>query len=239
MIEIENLTKKFADFTAVDNINLVIPNGIIYGLLGPNGAGKSTTLKMMTGILAPTSGDVRYDGVSITKNAMEAKHHFAFNPDSPDMFLNMKGADYLSFIATIFNMSEDEASRNSESYAKELGIYDSLNDHIINYSHGMRQKLFLVGSLMRNPDCWILDEPLTGLDPESAFKIKELMRRRAYEGHIVLLSTHVLDVAEKLVDQIGIINKGQLIFSGSIQELKNKREEEASLEQLFLELTQK
>lgn len=240
MISIQHLSKKFADFLAVDDLNLVVPDGKIYGLLGPNGAGKSTTLKMMTGILSPTSGDVYYDNLSITKDALEVKKHFAFNPDSPDMFLGMKGVDYLVFIGSLFDMSAQEALSKAEYFAKELGIYDVLSDYIINYSHGMRQKIFLVSSLMRNPDCWILDEPLTGLDPESAFKVKNMMREHANRGHVVLLSTHVLDVAEKLVDMIGIINKGKLIFSGTIAELKEKRKEEnSSLEQLFLELTQK
>ena len=240
MIKIEHLSKKFGNFTAVNDINLIIPNGKIYGLLGPNGAGKSTTLKMMTGILNPTSGDVFYDSFSINSNPLEAKKRFAFVPDSPDMFLGMKGYDYLIFIGSLFDMSKDEVLSSAEYFAKELNIYDSLNDYILNYSHGMRQKIFLTGALMHNPDAWILDEPLTGLDPESAFKIKNLMREHANRGHVVLLSTHILDVAEKLVDEIGIINKGELIFSGTIQELKEKKNEsDSTLEELFLELTKK
>lgn len=240
MIKIEHLSKKFGDFVAVDDIDLTIPNGKIYGLLGPNGAGKSTTLKMMTGILNPTSGDVYYDSFSIKSQPLEAKKHFAFVPDSPDMFLGMKGVDYLIFIGSLFDMNKEKALKSAEYFAKELNIYNALNDYILNYSHGMRQKIFLTGALMHNPDAWILDEPLTGLDPESAFKIKNLMREHANRGHVVLLSTHILEVAEKLVDEIGIINKGKLIFSGTIQELKDKRNEnDSTLEELFLELTKK
>ena len=240
MIKIDHLYKKYGDFLAVDDLNLSISNGTIYGLLGPNGAGKSTTLKMMTGILSPTSGDVYYDEFSIQKNPLEAKRKFAFVPDSPDMFLGMRGSDYLVFIGSLFKMSAHEALSAAEHFAKELNIYDSLNDYILNYSHGMRQKIFLVGALMRNPDVWILDEPLTGLDPESAYKVKHLMRQYADNGHIVILSTHVLDVAEKLVDHLGIIKNGRLIFTGTLQELKEKRnEDDSSLEDLFLELTRK
>ncbi len=238
MIQITNLTKKFGDFTAVDDMNLTIEDGIIYGLLGPNGAGKSTTLKMMTGILKPTQGDIIINGSSIISDSMEAKEQIGYVSDSPDMFLAMKGSEYLSFIASTFKMGKREAKEKSLSLAEEFDLKDSLNSYIADYSHGMRQKLFLIGALMHNPSVFILDEPMTGLDPSSMYKMKEIMRRHADEGNTVLFSTHVLDVAEKLCDRIGIINKGQLIFTGRLDELRERRDEEgSSLEQLFLELT--
>ena len=238
MIQITNLTKKFGDFTAVDDMNLAIEDGIIYGLLGPNGAGKSTTLKMMTGILKPTEGDIVINGSSIISDSMEAKKQIGYVSDSPDMFLAMKGSEYLAFIASTFKMGKQEAQEKSLSLAEEFDLKDSLNSYITDYSHGMRQKLFLIGALIHDPSVFILDEPMTGLDPSSMYKMKEIMRRHADAGNTVLFSTHVLDVAEKLCDRIGIINKGQLIFTGTLDELRDRRNEEgSSLEQLFLELT--
>ncbi len=238
MIQIQNLTKKFGDFTAVDDMNLTIEPGIIYGLLGPNGAGKSTTLKMMTGILKPTEGDIFINNSSIISDPVNAKKQIGYVSDSPDMFLSMKGSEYLAFIASVFKMNKEDAQRKSLSLAEEFDLKDSLNSYIADYSHGMRQKLFLIGALIHNPSVFILDEPMTGLDPSSMYKMKEIMRRHADEGNTVLFSTHVLDVAEKLCDQIGIINKGQLLFSGSLNELREFRnEDESSLETLFLELT--
>ena len=219
MIRLQGLTKRFGDFTAVDSLSLEIPNGAIYGLLGPNGAGKSTTMKMMTGILKPDSGDVFYDDVSIVHQPEEAKKKIGFVPDSPDMFLGMKGRDYLAFIASIFHVDREKAFERTKELSQKLNIEKNLDEYIVTYSHGMRQKIFLIGALLHNPEAFILDEPLTGLDPESA---------------------HVLDVAEKLCTHIGIIDRGRLLFSGTLEELRRMRQEEnSSLETLFLELTRK
>ncbi len=238
MIEIKNLTKKFGDFTAVDSMNLTVEPGMIYGFLGPNGAGKSTTLKMMTGVLKPTEGDVLINGVSVTADPLNAKRQIGYVSDSTEQFLSMTCADYLAFIASVFKMNRDEAKEKSLQLAEEFSMQDNLNTYIADCSHGMRQKIFLIGALIHNPSVFILDEPMTGLDPASMYKIKEIMRKHADEGNTVLFSTHVLDVAEKICDQIGIINKGQLIFSGSLDELRERRnEEDSSLETLFLELT--
>jgi ABC-2 type transport system ATP-binding protein len=236
MIKINHVTKKFGDFTAVDDLDLEIKDGEIFGLIGPNGAGKSTTLKMITGILPPTKGDVLLDNFSITKDTLRAKQQFGFVSDSPDMFLGMKGSDYLAFVASVYKVKRDEAQEKAVLLAKEFNIYDSLNDYIANYSHGMRQKIFIIGALLHSPSTWILDEPLTGLDPESSFKIKERMREHAQENKSVLFSTHVLEVAEKLCDRIGIISKGKLVFVGTLDELRKKSGDEGSLEKLFLEL---
>ena len=237
MIKIQGLTKTYGNKEAVSQLNLQLNDGEVFGLLGPNGAGKSTTIKMITGILAPTSGDILIDGISITSNPIEAKKNFGFVPDSPDMFLGMSGLDYLTFIASVFKLDAETAKNESISLAKEFNIFDSLNELIINYSHGMRQKIVIIGALMHSPNNWILDEPLTGLDPEAAFAVKDMMKKHISENKTVLFSTHVLDVAEKIVDRIGIISKGKLIFVGTIDELRAKRQENnSSLEDLFLEL---
>lgn len=240
MIRIENLTKKFGDFVAVDDISIEIANGAIYGLLGPNGAGKSTTLKMMTGILKPDAGKVFYDDVSLLDEPEKAKRKIGFVPDSPDMFLGMKGKDYLAFIASVFKVDKEKALEKTETLAKEFHIDKNLNEYIVTYSHGMRQKIFLLGALLHEPSAFILDEPLTGLDPESAYIVKSMMMEHVMKGNSVLISTHVLDVAEKLCTHIGIIDKGKLLFSGTLEELRRMRQEEnSSLETLFLELTRK
>ena len=240
MIRIQGLKKRFGDFVAVDNLDLEVPNGAIYGLLGPNGAGKSTTLKMMTGILLPDSGNVYYDDISMREDPEKAKAKIGFVPDSPDMFLGMKGRDYLAFIASIFKVDRTTALERTKALSEKLNIAKNLDEYIVTYSHGMRQKTFLLGALLHDPDAFILDEPLTGLDPESAYVIKTIMMEHVMKGKCVLISTHVLDVAEKLCTHIGIIDKGKLLFSGTLSELRAMRQEEnSSLETLFLELTRK
>jgi len=237
MIQIKNLTKSFGSFNAVDDISVDINDGEIFGLLGPNGAGKSTTLKIMTGILPPTKGDILIDDHSIVSDNLEAKRRIGFVPDSPDMFLGMKGMDYLAFVASIFRLDQNKAKEDSFRLAEEFSIKNSLNDFIGNYSHGMRQKIMIIGALLHSPNNWVLDEPLTGLDPESARIVKDMMKKHASENKTVLFSTHVLEVAEKIVDRIGIISKGKLIFVGTIDELRAKKQEaNSSLEDLFLEM---
>lgn len=237
MIEIQNLNKSFGNKVAVKELNLQLLDGEVFGLLGPNGAGKSTTIKMITGILKPTSGDALIQGHSITNDSFEAKKHFAFVSDTPDMFLGMTGMDYLVFIASIFHVQKEEFSKKVEELSQEFNLKSSLNDMIIDYSHGMRQKIFIIASLLHNPDNWILDEPLTGLDPDAAFKVKKYMREMANNGKTILFSTHVLDVAEKICDRVGIISNGVLRFAGSLDELRKKEKIDGDLEDLFLNLT--
>lgn len=237
MISIRSVSKKYGDFLAVDDLSLEIPDGQIFGLLGPNGAGKSTTLKMMAGIIPITKGDIFLDRYSIRENPLAAKATMGYIADTPDMFLGMKGMDYLAFVCSLFKIPEEEGKKRMASLSESFHMKDALNDYIANYSHGMRQKIFVMGALIHNPDNWILDEPLTGLDPEAVFEMKEMMQAHAKEGKCVLFSTHVLDVAEKVCDHIGIISKGKLLFSGTLGELQAKeKEEHSSLEQLFLEL---
>ena len=218
-------------------MNLTIENGEIFGFLGPNGAGKTTTLKMMTGISPITEGSITIDGFDITKQSLKAKQQFGFVPDSPDVLLRLKGIEYLNFIASIYNVEHTDAEERISSLAKRFEIQDALSDKISSYSHGMRQKLMMIGVLLHQPANWILDEPLTGLDPKSAFTLKEMMREHADAGNTVLFSTHVLDVAEKVCDRIGILSHGKLVFVGTIEELKKQTAKDESLEELFLELT--
>lgn len=239
MIQIKNVSKSYVkNKKSIDNLNLEIKDGEIFGFLGPNGAGKTTTIKMITGILEIDEGDIIIDGTSIQENPIEAKKKIGFVPDSPDMFLKLKGIEYLNFLADIYKVSEKDRKEKIESLAKKFEIYDELDSRIQSYSHGMRQKIIVIGALLHSPKNWILDEPMTGLDPKSSHDLKELMKEHTKNGNSVFFSTHVLEVAEKLCDRIGIISKGKLIFIGTYDEMKEKFKENASLEELFLEITE-
>lgn len=239
MIKIENVTKSYVKGKkSVDNLNLEIKDGEIFGFLGPNGAGKTTTIKMITGILNPDEGDILIDGKSIEKEPLEAKKRFGFVPDSPDMFLKLKGIEYLNFLAEIYEIPVELKKERIEKLTKKFEIYNNLNEQIESYSHGMRQKIVICGALLSNPKNWILDEPMTGLDPKSSFDLKKMMREHSRNGNTVFFSTHVLEVAEKLCDRVGIINHGKLVFVGTLEEMKSKFNENTSLENLFLEITE-
>lgn len=240
MIEIQNVSKSYVkDKKTIDNLSMQIKDGEIFGFLGPNGAGKTTTIKMITGILKMDEGDILVDGKSIKTNAVEAKMNFGFVPDSPDMFLKLKGIEYLNFIADVYKVPSQIRKEKIEALSKEFGIYENLNEQIQSYSHGMRQKVQIIGVLIHDPKNWILDEPLTGLDPKSAYDLKEMMKSHSKKGNTVFFSTHVLEVAEKLCDRIGIINQGKLIFIGTYGEMKDKFKDNNSLEEIFLEMTEK
>lgn len=239
MIEIKNVSKSYVKGKkSVDDLNLKIKDGEIFGFLGPNGAGKTTTIRMITGILEPDEGDIFIDGKSIKDNPLEAKKNFGFVPDNSDMFLKLKGIEYLTFMADVYDVSEEKRKERIETLTKKFDIYNELNDQIQSYSHGMRQKIVICGALLSEPKNWILDEPMTGLDPKSSFDLKEMMKEHAKTGKAVFFSTHVLEVAEKLCDRVGIINKGKLVFVGTFEELKKEFKKEDSLEKLFLEITE-
>ncbi len=240
MIQLENVTKEYVKGKkSVDSLNLEIKNGEIFGFLGPNGAGKTTTIKMITGILNADEGTIKIDNYDIEKNPLQAKKSFGYVPDSPDMFLRLKGIEYLNFLADIYEIPTQERKEKIEEITKKFEIYENLNNQMQSYSHGMRQKIVICGALLHNPNNWILDEPMTGLDPKSSYDLKEMMRKHAKEGKTVFFSTHILEVAEKLCDRVGIINKGKLLFVGTFEEMKQKFKENTSLEELFLEITEK
>ena len=238
MIQINNLSKSYnKKEKTINKINLEIKNGEIFGFLGPNGAGKTTTIKMITGILDIDEGDVLIDNYSIIKEPIEAKKRFGYVPDSPDMFLKLKGIEYLNFIADIFEIDLEKRKNKIEELSKLFEINDVLNNKIESYSHGMRQKIVIIGSLLHEPNNWIIDEPMTGLDPKATYELKNIMKKYVHENKTVFFSTHILDVAEKICDRIGIINKGKILFVGTIEEMKQELKENKSLEELFMEIT--
>ena len=237
MIEIKHVSKSYKKGEkVVDNINLEINDGEIFGFIGLNGAGKTTTIKMITGILEIDEGNIFIDGKSIITSPIEAKKQIGLVPDSPDMFLKLKGIEYLNFIADCYNVSKEERIEKIEKLAKEFEIYEDLEDKIESYSHGMRQKIVIIGVLLHNPQNWILDEPITGLDPKSAYDLKKTMREYANSGKTVFFSTHILEIADELCDRIGIINKGKIIFVGTLKELKEKFGDKKTLEEIFLDI---
>jgi len=238
MIELENVSKTYGgDVKAVDNINIKIKDGEVFGFIGPNGAGKTTTIKLITGILNPDSGSIRINGISIADSPIDAKKQFGFVPDSPDMFLRLKGIEYLNFIADIYGVSSADRNERIRNLSERFDITEALGDQIQSYSHGMRQKIIIIGVLIHDPSVWILDEPMTGLDPKSSYTLKEMMKEHAARGNTVFFSTHILEVAEKICDRVAVINKGRIIFVGTLNEMRDHLKENESLEKMFLEMT--
>lgn len=238
MIEIKSVSKSYKKGKKViDNINIEIRDGEIFGFLGPNGAGKTTTIKMITGILDIDEGDILIDGNSIKTNPLEAKKRFGLVPDNPDIFIKLKGIEYLNFIADIYKISEEERIEKIKNLSKQFEMENVLNNKIQSYSHGMRQKIVIMGTLLHNPQNLILDEPMTGLDPRSSFDLKRIMREHTKQNKSVFFSTHILEVAERLCDRVGIINRGKLVFIGTYEEMKREFNKKASLEELFMEIT--
>lgn len=237
MIEIKNVSKSYkSGKKVVNNLNLKIENGEIFGFIGSNGAGKTTTIKMMTGILSLDEGKILIDGIDITKDPVKAKKEIGLVPDSPDMFLNFKGIEYLNFIADVYEVSTEDRVIRIDEYSKKFGMEKELDTKIEKYSHGMRQKIVIIANLLHNPKNLILDEPITGLDPNSSFVLKEILREYAKNGNTVFFSTHILEIAERLCDKVGIINEGNVIFNGSMDELKSKFGENKTLEEIFINI---
>lgn len=237
MIQVNNLTKTYGDFKAVDNISFTVPSGKIVGFLGPNGAGKTTSIKMITGVLSADSGDILINGVNTITDSINAKKQIGYIPDNNDVFLRLKGIEYINFIADIYNVDSNVRKERIRHYSELFEMEKNLDDKIMSYSHGMRQKIASIAVLVTDPEVWILDEPMTGLDPNSFAKLKKIMRERADNGKTVFFSTHVLDVAEKICDEVAIIKNGKLRFYGTLAELRESVGNDGSLEELFLELT--
>lgn len=239
MIELLNVTKVYGKSTvAVDDLTLRLEKGEIFGFLGPNGAGKTTTIKMIVGLLKPTKGTVKVNDVDVVKEPERAKRMIGYVPDEPILMEKLKGIDYLKFIADVFEVPYETRIKKIKILLEQFKLTDSIEDPISTYSHGMKQKLSLVAALLHDPEIWILDEPIVGLDPESAYILKILMRKHADSGNVVFFSTHVMEIAEKICDRIGIINKGKLEYVGTIEELKKLRGSGSEgLERIFLEVT--
>ena len=234
MLKIVNLTKKYKDKKAVDNLSLEVKPGEIVGFIGHNGAGKTTTIKSIVGIHDFDEGDILIDGISIKKDAITCKKKIAYIPDNPDIYENLTGISYLNFVADVFEIDEKTRKEKIEKYANMFEIKDNLKDVISSYSHGMKQKLVIISSLIHSPKLLVLDEPFVGLDPKSTFLLKKIMKDMTKEKTAIFFSSHVLEVVEKLCDRIGIIKQGQLIKVGSVDEIKGDK----SLEGVFLELTE-
>lgn len=232
MLRIENLTKTYGEKRAVDNLSLHIALGEIYGFIGHNGAGKTTTLKAVVGILQFDKGEVFIKGESIRKNPLACKQKIAYIPDNPDLYEFMTGIKFLNFIADIFGVTEEKRQKRIRKYADLFEMTENLAQPIASYSHGMKQKLAIISAWIHEPKLIIMDEPFVGLDPKAAHILKQMMREICDEGGAIFFSTHVLEVAEKLCDKVAIIRKGQLIQSGTMQEVKG----DDSLEEVFLEL---
>lgn len=237
MISIEHVSKSYAKSSvkAVDDINLHVKRGEVFGFIGPNGAGKTTTIKMLTGILQPDQGQVKINGYDIQSRPVEAKRCFGYAPDSHQVYDRLTGLEYLNFIGDMYGISKEKRQAQIEKYLTMFDLTKAAGSQIKSYSHGMRQKLAVTGALLPDPQLWIMDEPMVGLDPKSAHLLKQEMRAHCERGNTVFFSTHVLEVAEKLCDRIAIINRGRLIAVGTLEELRNGKDE--SLETLFLELT--
>ena len=238
MIEFSDVCKSFGPSkTAADHLSLTVNDGEIFGFLGPNGAGKTTSLKRMTGSLKPDSGRIKINGIDIAVHPIEAKRQFGYVPDSPDQLLRLRGIEYLNFMADMYGVPSETRVQRVDTLAEEFEMRSALGDTIQSYSHGMRQKIVIIGALLHDPAVWILDEPLTGLDPKSAYTLKQRMRQHADAHKTVFFSTHVLEVAENLCDRVAIIDHGRILFAGELSQLKEQHQGDESLEKIFLEMT--
>ena len=232
MLTIEGLTKRYGTKTAVDHLSLHIKPGEIYGFIGHNGAGKTTTIKSCCGILNFDEGEILVKGMSMKKQPLDCKKIMAYIPDNPDLYEFMRGIGYLNFIADIYGVGQEERKERIRRYGQMFEIADDLGELISAYSHGMKQKLALMSALIHEPQLLIMDEPFAGLDPKATHQVKTLMRDICSQGGAIFFSTHVLEVAEKLCDEIAIIKQGKLIKSGPTDEVIG----DESLETVFLEL---
>lgn len=235
MIEFRDVTKDYDSKLALNHLNLTLESGEIVGLIGHNGAGKSTTIKSLVSVINPTQGQIFVDGKELSSNRLEIKKKIGYVADSPDLFLRLTANEFWELVATSYDMTTAEVEAR---LGELLSIFDFASHRyevIESFSHGMRQKVFVIGALLSDPDIWVLDEPLTGLDPQAAFDLKQMMREHANKGNTVLFSTHVLEVAEQLCDKIAILKKGELIFYGTVEDLKAQHPDQ-SLETIYLGL---
>jgi ABC-2 type transport system ATP-binding protein len=241
LIETQNLLKRYGDKVAVNNVNFDVRGGEVFGFLGPNGAGKTTTIKMIVGLLQPTSGTVKVAGRDVQSQPMQAKAASGYVPDTPNLYPKLSGRELLRFVGDLYEMKREKIDGRIEELLKLFDLVEAADDLIDSYSHGMKQKAALAAALIHDPKVLVLDEPTVGLDPKSARLIKDILRQLADRGAAVFLSTHILEIAERMCDRIGIINQGSLIAVGTMQELRSARQDEidseTTLEDIFLGLT--
>lgn len=237
-IKLSNLVKSYGKNDAVKSINLEIEKGELFGFLGPNGAGKTTTIKMMTGLLEPTSGFVQLDGIDIWKEPLKAKKQLAYVPDHPNLYPKLTGRDYLQFVASVYKVPKKDYEQDEKELLHAFGLTDRADELIESYSHGMKQKIAISGALIHRPSILFLDEPTVGLDPKSARELKNMLRKRSRQGMTTFITTHILEIAEQMCDRIGIIFNGEIIALGTMDELRKlDGRSDGSLEDIFLELT--
>ena len=237
-LEIVHLTKRYGNFTAVDDLSLRVEPGEIVGLLGPNGAGKTTTMKVIAGLLRPTSGTVRVAGHDVIEDPLQAKAALGYMPEAPFLYERLTGDEFLRFVVDLYALPAGDVMARAHTLADLFGLKEALGDRIQGYSRGMRQKLALISVLMREPRVLVLDEPITGLDPISARAFKDLLREQCRRGAAILFSTHILEVAERLCDRVAIIHQGHLVACGTMSDLQaQSRQPGSTLEDLFLSLT--
>jgi ABC-2 type transport system ATP-binding protein len=237
-IETFGLTKSFGNLIAVNKLNLKVRRGEIFGFLGPNGAGKTTTIKLMTGLLKPTSGTVTIMGADIQDNPVEAKKFIGLIPEEPRVYEKLTGNEFLKFMGNLFGMSENEIARKIKELLRIFDLGEKGDELIQSYSHGMKQKIAIAGALIHSPRVLFFDEPTVGLDPKSARVIKDILKFRAEAGDCIFMSTHILEIAERICDRVGIIQNGKLIAVGDMEELRKlSMEGKGNLEEIFLQLT--
>ncbi len=238
LIETRNLVKKYGDKLAVNDVSFDVHRGEIFGFLGPNGAGKTTTIKVIVGLLQPTSGTVKVGGYDVQAQPLQAKAASGYVPDTPNLYAKLSGRELLRFVGDLYNLDRGQVARRADELLRILDLTAAADDTIDSYSHGMQQKASLAAALMHDPQVLVLDEPTVGLDPRSARLIKDILRQMAERGAAVFLSTHILEIAERMCDRIGIINQGRLIAVGTMDELRSLgKTGETSLEDIFLSLT--
>ncbi len=240
MIELDHVSKSYnkGAVRAVDDLSLTVRSGEIFGFLGPNGAGKTTTIKMIVGILEPDAGTIQIEGLDSRAEALQCKAMTAYVPDEPEIYERLKGIEFLNFIGDVYGVSGPDRRQRIEHWIEAFELSRVIGDPIQTYSHGMRQKIILTAALMVKPRVFILDEPMVGLDPRSSHLLKEAMREHCSQGGTLFFSTHIMEIAERLCDRIGIIHKGRLAALGTMAELRDQAKDKASLENIFLELTE-
>lgn len=235
MITFNHLQKVYESTQALKDLSLTIPNGKIFGFLGHNGAGKSTTLKSLVSIIEPTSGSIAVDGYELAEHRLDIKRRIGYVPDSPDMFLELTANDYWDLIASAYQIPKGKRERRQAELAQLFDMTAHADSPIGDFSHGMRQKTIVIGALLPDPDIWVLDEPMTGLDPQAIYDLKQLMRSHAAKGKTVIFSTHVLATAQELCDELAILRHGELIYTGSVKQLLSTMPD-ASLETIYLKM---
>jgi ABC-2 type transport system ATP-binding protein len=238
MIQFEQLTRTYGDFTAVHPLTLSVSSGEVFGFLGPNGAGKTTTIRMMMGILVPSGGRAVIHGLDCHTQRAEVQRHVGYLPDNPIYYDFLRGREILRFVAEMHGMPRPDAARRAQEMLAEFGLEDVAEEFAVNYSMGMKKKLGLACALIHDPEVLILDEPINGLDPRAARDVQDRLRQAAAAGKTIFMSTHLLDMAERVCSRVGIIHRGALVATGTLAELRSHVSQDASLEEVFLRITE-